>query len=188
MAAPSAVLASHRFDDIPDGGLHAPVKTITEAGIVRGCGDAANYCPDRNLTRGEMAQFLSRALPSVSQTTFDTSLGTADTAVATIEVSVPGRDGGEQNVRLDANVELGQGTAACVTCSASFRLEGDGDPSPDRSIVITDGTKYRTITAVIPVPTGTTQTFTLYGEASGISTGTFDVSGELTAETIALGN
>ncbi|MBA2625768.1 MAG: hypothetical protein H0U89_09210 [Acidimicrobiia bacterium] len=135
-----------------------------------------------------MAQFLSRALPSISQTTFDTPLGTADTAIATIEVSVPGRGGGEQNVRLDANVEMEQATALCVTCSASFRLEGQGDPSPDRSLIITDGPEYRTITAVFPVPTGTTQTFTLYGQASGISTGTFNVSGELTAETIALDN
>jgi hypothetical protein len=37
------------------------IEALAAAGITSGCG-AGNYCPDRNVTRGEMAVFLAKAL------------------------------------------------------------------------------------------------------------------------------
>lgn len=45
----------------PDG-VHAPsIEALNAAGITRGCGDGTNFCPDRAVTRAQMAAFLYRA-------------------------------------------------------------------------------------------------------------------------------
>ena len=49
------------WDD--DGNVHeGAVEAVAAAGITRACGEADLYCPDRILTRAEMAAFLVRAL------------------------------------------------------------------------------------------------------------------------------
>jgi hypothetical protein len=54
------VLASHQFDDVPTGSsIHDDVEAIANAGVTTGCG-GGNYCPNDNVTRGQMAQFMNR--------------------------------------------------------------------------------------------------------------------------------
>src|SRR5690606_13537852 len=49
------------WDD--DGNVHeGAIEAIAAAGITRGCGESDMYCPDRVVTRGQMAAFLVRAL------------------------------------------------------------------------------------------------------------------------------
>ena len=51
-----------RFDDVDAGSFHAPfIERMAELGVTTGCGDRSGFCPDRNVTRAEMAVFLSRA-------------------------------------------------------------------------------------------------------------------------------
>lgn len=51
-----------RFDDVDAAGFHAPfIERMAELGVTRGCGDRSGFCPDRNVSRAEMAVFLSRA-------------------------------------------------------------------------------------------------------------------------------
>ncbi len=62
------------FSDII-GSVHAPaISAIAAAGITRGCNPPYNneFCPDRSVTRGEMASMLRRAfsLPAVSEGPF----------------------------------------------------------------------------------------------------------------------
>lgn len=60
-----------RFTDVQDRSTHAAaIEAIAAAGLTNGCG-ADRYCPDRELTRAEMASFLRRALqlPQGSSTT-----------------------------------------------------------------------------------------------------------------------
>jgi hypothetical protein len=60
VAAPVAVIASHQFTDVPDfHTFHDDIDAIADAGLTYGCG-GGNYCPDDNITRGEMAAFLNR--------------------------------------------------------------------------------------------------------------------------------
>ena len=55
---------SSQFDDV-DCCLPAfwpPfIERMAELGVTRGCGDGSGFCPNRNMTRAEMAVFLSRA-------------------------------------------------------------------------------------------------------------------------------
>jgi hypothetical protein len=52
--------ATTRFGDVTDGSTHAgAIEALARAGITNGCGNG-NYCPDRPVTRSEMASFLTR--------------------------------------------------------------------------------------------------------------------------------
>ena len=58
---PPAITQS-RFDDVDPASYHAPfIERMAELEVTRGCGDPSRFCPDRNVTRAEMAAFLSRA-------------------------------------------------------------------------------------------------------------------------------
>ena len=50
------------FADVDLDGVHAPsIEALHAAGITTGCGDGTNFCPDRAVTRAQMAAFLHRA-------------------------------------------------------------------------------------------------------------------------------
>ncbi|MEO6350710.1 MAG: S-layer homology domain-containing protein [Candidatus Limnocylindrales bacterium] len=57
---PGVVLASHRFNDVPDGNpFHTEISAITGAGITAGFADGG-YHPSEAVTRQAMAAFLHR--------------------------------------------------------------------------------------------------------------------------------
>lgn len=57
------VKGATRFSDVKVGATHtANITAIADAGLTNGCGDGSKYCPDRAVTRGQMASFLVRAL------------------------------------------------------------------------------------------------------------------------------
>ncbi|MEX2505184.1 MAG: N-acetylmuramoyl-L-alanine amidase [Egicoccus sp.] len=78
----------HHFRDL-DGKAHqGAIAAITEAGIASGC-SRRRFCPDREVSRGEMAAFLQRALdlplrPSpfrdTSHSVFDDAIGAVSAA------------------------------------------------------------------------------------------------------------
>ena len=52
------------FSDVPVDAWYAEdAARLAASGISRGCGDGTMFCPDRILTRAEMATFLYRAIP-----------------------------------------------------------------------------------------------------------------------------
>ena len=59
---PPAVDAS-RFADVDDSGWQAPyIERLAELGVTAGCGqEPLRFCPDRSVTRAQMASFLTRA-------------------------------------------------------------------------------------------------------------------------------
>jgi S-layer homology domain len=61
LAVPVTVLASHAFTDVPNSHpFHTDIGQIKDRGITTsGCG-GGNYCPEANVTRGQMAGFLNR--------------------------------------------------------------------------------------------------------------------------------
>ena len=60
LAFPLLALASHQFGDVPNANpFHGDISAIANAGVTSGCG-GGNYCPDRNVTRAEMAAFMNR--------------------------------------------------------------------------------------------------------------------------------
>lgn len=61
--APAAAWAASSFKDVPKGHLfHDDIAWMAETGVTKGCNPPANdrYCPDDNVTRGEMAAFIHR--------------------------------------------------------------------------------------------------------------------------------
>ena len=66
IAGIAPLAASHVFDDVPDHHIfHDDIAWIYSAGITTGCNPGQggnNYCPYKNVTRGQMAAFLRRAL------------------------------------------------------------------------------------------------------------------------------
>jgi hypothetical protein len=60
IAFPLGVLASHQFSDVPNSNpFHGDIAAVANAGVTSGCG-GGKFCPDRNVTRAEMAAFLNR--------------------------------------------------------------------------------------------------------------------------------
>ena len=63
MVVPIAAFAIHSFTDVPDGAFfHNSVAWMKDNGITVGCNPPTNsqYCPNDNVSRGEMAVFLKR--------------------------------------------------------------------------------------------------------------------------------
>ena len=51
-----------RFADVDASHPHAAfIERLADIGVTRGCGDGRNFCPDREVTRAQMAALLSRA-------------------------------------------------------------------------------------------------------------------------------
>ena len=60
--ADPAPVASTRFGDVDAAHPHAAfIERLAELGVTNGCGDGSDFCPDRTVTRAQMAAFLSRA-------------------------------------------------------------------------------------------------------------------------------
>jgi hypothetical protein len=50
------------FGDVPTNYAYfRAIEALAASGITGGCG-SGNFCPNQNVTRGEMAAFLARAL------------------------------------------------------------------------------------------------------------------------------
>ena len=65
LAIPLGAWASHSFTDVPDTNtFHADIEWLAEEGITKGCNPPVNdkFCPNDNVTRGQMAAFLVRAM------------------------------------------------------------------------------------------------------------------------------
>lgn len=61
LAFPTGVWAAGGFDDVPEGRHYTePAAWLRETGISAGC-DGNSFCPQAEITRGQMATFLHRA-------------------------------------------------------------------------------------------------------------------------------
>ena len=55
-------VSESRFDDVDAYSFYAPfIERMFQLEVTQGCGDGNRFCPDRVVTRAEMAVFLSRA-------------------------------------------------------------------------------------------------------------------------------
>lgn len=102
--------ASKIFNDVDPNSVHgANIGALAEAGITGGC-DASNYCPDRSITRAQMATFLANTL----------DLDTSSTGSRFGDVPSGGTHTGAINAIADAGITLGCGSNRyCPTESVS---------------------------------------------------------------------
>ena len=109
---PPAVSAT-RFGDVDPGGFHAAfVERMAELGVTRGCGDGSGFCPDRNVTRAQMAAESSMdeaadegPVPAL-RGFYSASLTTADSLVTVGEKALPCRISLRAEVRDAVHVVL----------------------------------------------------------------------------------
>ena len=121
------------FSDVEPGGTHAAnIDALAAAAITAGCGsEPLRYCPDRPVTRAQMATFLARALglieapPSVTYTEVDVSSNhacalRADTAIACWGFNSHGRtdapEGGFRGVAIGDEHSCGLRDDAVIVC------------------------------------------------------------------------
>ena len=70
---PAGVYASHQFTDVPNSNtFHSHIGWMADNDITLGCNPPANtrYCPDDNVTRGQMAAFMRRLSENVVPTLY----------------------------------------------------------------------------------------------------------------------
>ena len=71
-----------RFNDVDAASFHAPfIERMAELGVTRGCGDGSGFCPDRTVTRAQMARSCrgpttSRTAPTRASATLPPTPGT----------------------------------------------------------------------------------------------------------------
>ena len=109
--------ASPRFDDVESDEWWAPyVEVLADIGVTRGCAtDPPRYCPDKPVTRGQMATFLARAFHLES----GAPAGFVDTVGNTHEASIDALAAVHVTAGCSANPPRQ---------AASFRVEQRRDP------------------------------------------------------------
>lgn len=202
VAAPVGVLANDRFPDVPVGSGHEEVNKIDDAGIVRGCGNAGNFCPDNPVTRKQMAQFLSRAGGSASAVKNGLPgaiLGTqaSPTAVLQLDANLAGLPGEQQYVAVHAGVTARAPSTVNCPCAATFFLQDETGTkvSADHVVTLVDPTGESgaadnvavALDWVFNAPTGTEQSYFLTGYVSD-GTEVLRAYGDMTATTYPFPN
>ncbi len=194
IAVPTAVLASHNFQDVPTTEFyHDPVSEIAEAKVTIGCNvERTNYCPDDPTTRGQMATFLSRGMGRVAFAS-GAAQPVADATpveIASVNIEAGGAEsGGTANIKLDVAYlaeEATTGDCDAAACEVTVELrDGEGNVlqtsrSTLNTVTLQTVSQSGSITWVQPVDTAATHTFSVFAWLSE-GAGTVGVSADISA-------
>lgn len=135
VAAPTAVWASHQFVDVPDSHVfHDDIAWLADNGVTLGCNPPDNdrFCPDEEVTRGEMAAFMRRLAEggvvdagSMGGLTAE-QLGGTHVGNAIFDEAIPGEVGKELfNVEI---IAPRGGGALTMTADVAVTTDGGGGP------------------------------------------------------------
>jgi hypothetical protein len=172
LAVPIGVFASHSFTDVPDSNtFHTQIGRVKGAGITAGC-TATTYCPDANVTRGQMAAFLARTGGRVSYDLFGNTVVAADannSVLSTITLKPGDVTGGTAYVKIDAGINAFTSSVTGCPCQTGYTIYVNGVAqiaevyTSIENINIQGVYGYDTvsITKVYAVPTGTAATIEL---------------------------
>jgi hypothetical protein len=111
LAVPIGVFASHSFTDVPNSNtFHTQIGRVKGAGITTGC-SPTTYCPNDEVTRGQMAAFLARTGGRGSSAGLDDLTGIAisndqssPTVMTTVSIKAGDVTGGYAVVQLSGSV------------------------------------------------------------------------------------
>jgi hypothetical protein len=120
LVAPLTALATHTFTDVSDSNtFHDDIAWLESVGITQGCNPPSNteYCPDDNVTRGQMAAFLHRNATNLApRAAFNTNEGpdnTGGTRTLSTEITAPGPGTLVMNGSMLTFTELTSDTTIC---------------------------------------------------------------------------
>jgi len=144
LALPVMVSASHQFTDVPDSHtFHAAISKLEGAALTSGC-TTTQFCPDANVTRGQMAAFLSRGLGrgalGVGSTGLADDWAAFDTSLAAVWLVPGGAMGGTGHVLVTATVSAYTSLAGTCPCELTVWLANgaNGEPSAKAYQIISD--------------------------------------------------
>jgi hypothetical protein len=140
---PAVALANHQFSDVATTHtFHTNISNLAGAGVTAGCG-GGKYCPEANVTRGQMAAFLNRGLGRVAEAdTFAQVTGTAESTVGSVTMS-PGTSAGappgaNQFIHAQFNGSVRFGNVTGCPCRFEIMLElGNGEHMNDNLVIKT---------------------------------------------------
>jgi hypothetical protein len=193
VAFPLGVLANHQFTDVPTSyTFHGDIDHVYDARITNGC-TATKFCPEDNVTRGQMAAFLERAggRATYGTNSFTTVAGT-EVALATVTIRAGNVTGGTAFVQLQASgyhyTSLMTDETGCnAGCQMQERIFQGADQVGNYGVATLHNVSSTSIevasfsiSVVVPIPTGVDTTFTLKSQRV-TGTGTITGVGELTA-------
>lgn len=127
LAMPVMVSASHQFSDVPTSNTyHTSISRLYGARITTGCGPG-KFCPNANVTRGQMAAFLNRGLGRGAfdwgNTAFTDHWATFDNGViADLDLVHGGAPGGTGHVLVTASLTAYSVQADVCPCELSVYL------------------------------------------------------------------
>lgn len=179
IVAPLTAVASHVFDDVPnDNTFHNDITAIADAEVTKGCNPPANdeYCPNDNVTRGQMAAFMNRLGALGPGKTPVVNAATANEADHATTANDADRAAGLDQVTYATNSELldspGQdtdGVSLTANCPADHLAVGGSYALP-----INNG-RFNT-TRSEPVDDGEAWQVTWYNTVASNFGGTFTVT------------
>jgi hypothetical protein len=189
---PAVAVANHIFSDVPTSWIfHGDIERVYDARITAGC-SASTYCPTENVTRGQMAAFLSRTGGRVAYDTdgfaFDLAM---QKVLATVTIRPGNVPGGTAFIKLDASMYAytnGDNETGCAACTVSFYIDQRDSPNLSLASLVTlhntsttaQESSAGSITFVVPAPTGVDATFDLIASRS-LGTGLVNAIGSLAA-------
>jgi hypothetical protein len=180
LALPVVVSASHQFSDVPTSHtFHAAISRLYGARLTSGC-TATKFCPNANVTRGQMAAFLNRGLGRASgdwgATGFaDDWAAFDDGFLGAIDLLHGGAPGGTGHVLVTANVSAYTDEGGICPCELGVSLV-DADSLEDSPVMFqviqntpapahdAEPAWYETSASVsylFTVPSGVTHTYVL---------------------------
>jgi hypothetical protein len=173
---PAGVFAGHQFTDVPNSNtFHTSISRVKLAGITSGC-SSTKFCPNDEVTRGQMAAFLARTAPRAETAFFADSLLTEEAAVlASFDIKAGEATGGTAALAITATVTVNTTDATGCPCTGAFYIDSDRAPYTSFAQYATitetnvdyEGTAYgiatTSITVLIQIPTGVTETVYLVG-------------------------
>jgi hypothetical protein len=202
LALPFTVLAAHQFTDVPNSHpFHADIGRVADAGITAGC-TANTYCPSANVTREQMAAFLSRTGSRAARATSTATLTANDASrnLTSLTIRAGGVSGGSGFLVVTGSIQAfaSAGTCPC-TLGARLLVNGSAGGNIHINTTITDTASPLLIvpvragnaanTWVFPVSSGANHTVTLqaWWQATTAASGA-DLRGNLTAIYVPFGS
>jgi len=188
---PAVAVANHIFTDVAtDYAFHGDIERVYDARITAGC-SATTYCPETNVTRGQMAAFLSRTGGRVDYDDGTVSDVTTQTILATVTIRPGNVAGGMAFIKLDASAyayTANSNETGCVPCQVGIWIDQqDSDNQSHYSLfqlhnasAAIGETGSGSLTYVVQVPTGVNVTFDMY-VARQVGSGSIVAVGSLAA-------
>ena len=173
LLVPVAAVGLHDFVDVPDSNIfHSDISWLAENEVTLGCNPPANdqFCPDDNVSRGQMAAFMHRLadgqiVHAATAVTSDSALtaGTSDTALTAVQATdaddaalLEGMSVNDLKTLTFSATELALGTGVFTGLEGAVLVTLDFEVPVDGSILVTHSTSYELDTDPTAVATGAT--------------------------------